>query len=71
MARRDHLHDRIGAPIAPRTKAHILMGTRAFNRDLRGVGVDPARFDPAHALAVPRSVAALTGTHPRVIIDHV
>jgi hypothetical protein len=31
----------------------------------------PRRFDPARALAIPRSVAALIGTDPRVIADDV
>jgi hypothetical protein len=33
--------------------------------------MDPRRFDPARALAVPRSVRALIGTSPRVIADEV
>jgi integrase len=71
VGRRDHLHDRIGTPIAPRTKAHILMGTRTFFRDLHEWEWIPRRFDPARALAVPRSVAALIGTNPRVIADDI
>ncbi|HEX5255782.1 MAG TPA: tyrosine-type recombinase/integrase [Mycobacterium sp.] len=71
VQRRDHLHDRVGAPLAPRTKAHMLMGTRAFFRDLQEWEWIPRRFDPTRALAVPRSVAALIGTDPRVIADDV
>lgn len=71
VQRRDHLHDRVGAPIAPRTKAHMLMGTRAFFRDLQEWEWIPRRFDPTRALALPRSVAALIGTDPRVIADEV
>jgi integrase len=71
VARRDHLHSRVGAPIAPRTKAHILMASRAFFRDLQEWEWISRRFDPARALAVPRSVAALIGTDPRVIADEV
>lgn len=71
VQRRDHLHERIGTPIAPRTKAHILMATRMFFRDLQEWEWIPRRFDPGRALAVPRSVAALIGTDPRVIADDV
>jgi integrase len=71
VQRRDHLHERVGRPIAPRTKAHMLMGTRVFFRDLQEWEWIPRRFDPTRALAVPRSVAALIGTNPRVIADDV
>jgi integrase len=71
VQRRDHLHARHGAPISPRTKAHILMASRTFFRDCQEWEWFPRRFDPARALAVPRSVAALIGTDPRVIADHV
>ncbi len=71
VARRDHLHDRVGTAIAPRTKAHILMATRMFFRDLQEWEWIPRRFDPARTLAVPRSVAALIGTDPRVIADDI
>ena len=62
---------RAGAPISPRTKAHILMATRTFFRDCQEWEWFPRRFDPSRALAVPRSVAALIGTDPRVIADEV
>jgi hypothetical protein len=71
VQRRDALVGRAGTPIAPRTKAHILMDTRTFFRDCQEWEWIPRRFDPARALAVPRSVAALTGTDPRVIADDV
>ncbi|MGW9032507.1 tyrosine-type recombinase/integrase [Streptomyces sp. NPDC055722] len=71
VQRTDHLHDRLGDPIAPRTKSHILMGTRMFLRDLQEWEWIPRRFDPARVLAVPRSIAALIGTDPRVIADEV
>ena len=58
-------------PIAPRTKAHILMASRTFFRDCQEWEWIPRRFDPTRALAVPRSVAALIGTDPRVIADDV
>jgi len=69
--RRDHLHTRAGAPIAPRTKAHILMASRAFFRDCQEWEWIPRHFDPTRALAVPRSVGALIGTDPRIIADDV
>ncbi|MEU5185403.1 tyrosine-type recombinase/integrase [Streptomyces olivoreticuli] len=71
VQRTDHLHERLGDPIAPRTKSHILMGTRMFLRDLQEWEWIPRRFDPARALAVPRTVAALIATDPRVIADEV
>ncbi|WP_229882595.1 tyrosine-type recombinase/integrase, partial [Streptomyces alanosinicus] len=69
VQRTDHLHERLGDPIAPRTKSHILMGTRMFLRDLQEWEWIPRRFDPARALAVPRTIAALIATDPRVIAD--
>lgn len=71
VQRHDHIHARAGAPISPRTKAHNLMATRTFFRDCQEWEWIPRRFDPARALAVPRSVAALIGTNPRVIADDV
>ena len=71
VQRRDHIHARVGAPISPRTKAHNLMATRTFFRDLQEWEWIERRFDPARALAVPRSVAVLIGTNPRVIADEV
>jgi integrase len=71
VQRRDHLHGRSGTPISPRTKAHILMASRSFFRDCQEWEWFPRRFDPSRALAVPRSVAALIGTDPRVIADDV
>jgi hypothetical protein len=71
VQRRDHRHPRAGQPILPRTKAHILMASRTFFRDCQEWEWIPRRFDPAKALAVPRSVSALIGTDPRVIADDV
>ncbi|MGW5150114.1 tyrosine-type recombinase/integrase [Rhodococcus koreensis] len=71
VQRRDHLHARTGDPISPRTKAHILMATRTFFRDCQEWEWIGRRFDPARALALPRSVSALIGTNPRVIADDV
>ena len=71
VQRRDHLHGRAGKPVAPRTKAHMLMATRTFFRDCQEWEWFPRRFDPTRALALPRSVGALIGTDPRVIADDV
>ena len=69
VQRRDALAGREGTPISPRTKAHILMASRTFFRDCHEWEWLPRRFDPSRALAVPRSVAVLIGTDPRVIAD--
>ena len=69
--RRDALGDRVGEPISPRTKAHNLVATRTFFRDCQEWEWIGRRFDPNRALALPRSVAALIGTNPRVIADEV
>jgi integrase len=71
VQRRDALGGRVGTPILPRTKAHILMASRTFFRDCQEWEWMPRRFDPATALAVPRSVNALIGTNPRIIADDV
>ncbi|MFC7303200.1 tyrosine-type recombinase/integrase [Streptomyces monticola] len=71
VQRTDHLHDRLGDPILPRTKSHILMGTRMFLRDLQEWEWIPRRFDPSRSLAVPRSIAALIGPDLRVIADEI
>ena len=71
VQRTDALAGRAGKPVAPRTKAHHLMATRTFFRDCQEWEWIPRRFDPARALAVPRSVSALIGTDPRVIADDV
>lgn len=71
VARTDHLHERLGQPIAPRTKAHLLVCLRIFFHDLQEWEWVPRRFDPGRALALPRSIAALIGTDPRVIAEDV
>jgi integrase len=71
VQRTDSLADRAGIPISPRTKAHLLMATRTFFRDCQEWEWFPRRFDPARALAVPRSISALIGTNPRVIADDI
>lgn len=45
------------------------MASRTFFRDCHEWEWLPRRFDPSRALAVPRSVAVLIGTDPRVIAD--
>src|SRR6185369_5252762 len=54
-----------------RTKQGILTATRAFFRDCQEWEWIGRRFDPNRALALPRSIAALIGTNPRVIADEV
>jgi integrase len=71
VQRTDSLGGRAGTLIAPRTKAHMLMASRMFFRDCQEWEWIPRRSDPARALALPRSVAALIGTNPRVIADEV
>ena len=71
VQRFDALGNRKGTPISPRTKAHMLMASRTFFRDCQEWEWLPRRFNPSTALSVPRSVAALIGTNPRVIADEV
>jgi integrase len=65
------LGDRVGSPIAARTKVHHLTTSRVFFRDCQEWEWIPRRFDPNRALAPSRSVTALIGTDPRVIADDV
>jgi integrase len=71
VQRTDSLAGRAGVPISPRTKAHLLMASRTFFRDCQEWEWIPRRFDPARAMAVPRSIAALISTNPRVIADEI
>jgi integrase len=71
VQRHDGLGARVGEPISPRTKAQNLVAARTFFRDCQEWEWIPRRFDPNRALAVPRSIAALIGTNPRVIADDV
>ncbi len=71
VQRRDALGGRVGEAISPRTKAQNLVAARTFFRDCQEWEWIPRRFDPNRALALPRSVAALIGTNPRVIADEV
>jgi integrase len=65
------LSKRDGEPISPRTKAGYLTATRTFFRDCQEWEWFPRRFDPARALATPRSIQALLGPDPRVIADDI
>jgi hypothetical protein len=65
------LKDQIGKPLEAATKAGHLAAPRTFFRDLQEREQIPRRFDPARALAVPRSIAALLGPDPRVIADDI
>jgi len=67
----DSFRERIGEPLMPRTKSGLLAGARQLFRDCQQWGWIPRRFDPAHALATPRSIRALIGPDPRVIDDDV
>jgi integrase len=71
VQRSNNIRGRAGNPITPAQKAHILVGTRMFFRDCQEWEWIPRRFDPARALALPRSIAALIGPSPRVIADEV
>ncbi|MGE5285607.1 MAG: tyrosine-type recombinase/integrase [Micromonosporaceae bacterium] len=65
--RRDH----IGKPVTPKTKRGYLRIARTFFRDCQEWDWIPRRFDPARALATPRSIQALQGPDPRVIADDI
>ena len=58
------LKDQTGKPLEAATKAGHLAVLRTFFRDLQEWEQGPRRFDPARALAVPRSIAALLGPGP-------
>jgi integrase len=65
------LTGQLGKPLEAATKAGHLAVLRTFFRDLQEWEEVPRRFDPARALAVPRSIAALLGPDPRVIADDI
>jgi hypothetical protein len=71
VQRQAGLSKRGGKPLSPRTKAGYLTATRTVFRDVQEWGWIPQRFNPARALATPRSVQALLGPNPRVIADDV
>ena len=59
----------LGKPLKPTAKASHLSAMRHFIRDLQEWEWIPRRFDPARALALPRSVRVLIGPAPRVVAD--
>ncbi len=59
----------LGKPLKPAAKSSHLSAMRHFIRDLQEWEWIPRRFDPARALALPRSVRALIGPAPRVVAD--
>jgi len=65
------LASRVGQPLSVRSKEAYLGVMRQFFRDCQEWGWIPRRFDPARALATPRSIKALIGPDPRVIADDV
>ncbi|WP_324199177.1 tyrosine-type recombinase/integrase [Nocardia amamiensis] len=68
---RESRQDRLGKPLSPKTKRAYLRAARTFFRDCQDWEWIPRRFDPARALATPRSITALQGPDPRVIADDV
>ena len=66
-----NLRDRIGKPMTPRSKDSSLASMRTFFTDLQEWEWIPRRFNPARALATPRSVRDLIIPDPRVIADDV
>ena len=71
VQRRDALGDRVGRPLSARTKAGYIVVVRTFFSNCQEWEWVPRRFDPARALATPRSISALTGPNPRVIADDI
>ncbi len=69
--RRAPFANRIGRPLSAKSKAHYITAVRTFFHDCQEWEWITRRFDPARALATPRSIRALTGPDPRVISDAV
>jgi integrase len=65
------LAKRLGQPLAAKTKRGYIVAVRTFFYDCQEWEWIPRRFDPARALATPRSILALTGPSPRVIADDI
>jgi integrase len=61
----------LGKPLSPKRKRAYLRVARTFFRDCQDWEWIPRRFDPARALATPRSITALQGPDPRVIADDI
>jgi integrase len=60
---------RIGHAMRPNAKSGHVYAVRQFFRDCQEWEWITRRFDPARALATPRSIRALIGPDPRVIDD--
>jgi hypothetical protein len=60
-----------GKPLSARSKASLLRDVCTFFRDCQEWGWLPHTFDPARALATPRSLYKLIGPDPRVIEDDI
>src|SRR5262249_57563461 len=71
VQRQGPLSRRLGRPLSARTKAGYIVAVRTFFHDCQEWEWIPRRFDPARALATPRSIRALTGPNPRVIAHDV
>ncbi len=67
--RRAPFASRIGRPLSAKSKAGYITAVRTFFHDCQEWEWITRRFDPARALATPRSIRALTGPDPRVISD--
>ncbi|MUG93082.1 tyrosine-type recombinase/integrase [Scytonema sp. UIC 10036] len=63
--------DRLGKPLTPAAKAHLLSTARRFFNDCQEWAWISRKFNPDRALATPRSVRALIGPNPRVIADDI
>jgi integrase len=61
----------VGDPLAANSKARILGATRVFLHDCQQWEWITPRFDPARALATPRSIRDTSSPNPRVIADDV
>jgi len=62
---------RYGEFLSARSKASLIGAVRLFFCDLQEWEWIERRFDPRRALGIPRSIAALIGPDPRVIVDEV
>ena len=71
VQRRAGLRGHVGHPLSARTKAGYIVAIRTFFHDCQEWEWIPRRFDPARALATPRSILALIGPNPRVIADDI
>jgi hypothetical protein len=61
----------IGQPLTPAAKANFITVIRAFLRHGQEWGWFTLQLNPAHCLAVPRTILAKIGPAPRVIADDI